>query len=77
MMPLGKLMIAVGALILLAGLLFGCAAPQQAAIPPSPTGCYAAMPRLTIYNIPVEPPRYEPAPCNVINANQPYVVIGQ
>jgi hypothetical protein len=60
----------------------GCAAPQQTeqtAIPPSPTGCYYRVPGSTLlfYGLPiatVQQPRYEPAPCNVINANQPVVV---
>ena len=57
--------------------LAGCAAPQQTAtaIPPSPTGCYYRVPGVALYGVlPLVQPRYEPAPCNVINANQPAVV---
>jgi hypothetical protein len=61
--------------------LAGCAAPQQTAttIPPSPTGCYYRVPGSTLlfYGLPiatVQQPRYDPAPCNVVNANQPIVV---
>jgi hypothetical protein len=55
--------------------LTGCAAQQTAAIPPSPTGCYYRVHGLALYGvIPIRQPRYEPAPCNVVNANQPIVV---
>lgn len=61
--------------------LAGCAAPQQTAteIPPSPTGCYYRVPGrgVAFLGFPIavtQQPRYEPAPCNVINANQPAVV---
>jgi hypothetical protein len=61
--------------------LAGCAAPQQTAttIPPSPTGCYYRVPGrgVAFLGFPIavtQQPRYEPAPCNVINANQPVVV---
>jgi hypothetical protein len=55
----------------------GCAAPQQTttAIPPSPTGCYYRVPGVALYGVlPLVQPRYDPAPCNVVNANQPIVV---
>jgi hypothetical protein len=59
----------------------GCAAPQQTAtpIPPSETGCYYRVPGrgVAFLGFPIavsQQPRYEPAPCNVINANQPVVV---
>ena len=55
----------------------GCAAPEQTAtvIPPSPTGCYYRVRGISLYGvIPITQPRYEPAPCNVVNANQPAVV---
>ena len=57
----------------------GCAAPEQTAtvIPPSPTGCYYRVRGISLYGvIPITQPRYEPAPCNVVNANQPAVVEG-
>jgi hypothetical protein len=57
--------------------LAGCAAPQQTAtvIPRSPTGCYYRVPGVALYGvIPITQPRYEPAPCNVINGDQPVVV---
>lgn len=59
--------------------LAGCAAPPQTAttIPPSPTGCYYRVPGVALYGVvPLVQPRYEPAPCNVVNANQPAVVEG-
>ena len=54
----------------------GCAAQQQqTAIPASPTGCYYRVPGLALYGVvPLRQPRYESAPCNVINANPPTVV---
>jgi hypothetical protein len=55
----------------LAGCLAGCAAQQQAAIPPSPTGCYIVNRGLITAAI---RGRYEPAPCNVVNARRPVVV---
>jgi hypothetical protein len=53
--------------------LAGCAAPEQTAtvIPPSATGCYYRVHGILLYGtIPITQPRYEPAPCNVVNANQ-------
>jgi hypothetical protein len=48
---------------------------NHTAIPPSPTGCYYRVPGVALYGVlPLVQPRYEPAPCNVINANQPAVV---
>jgi hypothetical protein len=62
----------------LAVCLAGCAAPQQqTAIPPSTTGCYYRVPGLALYGvIPLTQPRYEAAPCNVINANAPMMQDG-
>jgi hypothetical protein len=55
--------------LVLALALAGCAAPQQAALPPSPTGCYWREPQPHGLLGLVQPgPRYTPAPCNVINA---------
>jgi hypothetical protein len=54
--------------------LAGYAAPQQTAtaITPSPTGCYYRAPGVALYGgIPLRQSHYEPAPCNVINANMP------
>jgi hypothetical protein len=60
----------------LACCLAGCATQQQAAIPPSPTGCYYREPALHgILGLIQSGPRYTPAPCNVVNANQPVVTI--
>jgi hypothetical protein len=61
--------------------LAGCAAPQQTAtpIPPSSTGCYYRVPGYTVTFLAfpiatMQQPRYEPAPCNLVNANQPVVI---
>jgi hypothetical protein len=55
-----------------------CAPQQQAAIPPSPTGCYYRehIPSpMGILMVMGQADRYVPAPCNVINANQPTLTI--
>ena len=69
------------AFILSLAALGGCAAPQQTAtpIPPSSTGCYYRVPGYTVTFLAfpiatMQQPRYEPAPCNLVNANQPVVV---
>ena len=59
--------------------LAGCAAPQQTAtvIRPSQTGCYYRVGGISLYGVvSITQPRYEPAPCNIVNANQPAVVEG-
>ena len=65
--PLQKLALAgaLGVLITLAG----CAAPPQAALRPSPTGCYYRVQEVSLYGvIPTPQPRYEPAPWQCGNA---------
>jgi hypothetical protein len=60
------------ALALAALALAGCAAPPQATLPPSPSGCYWREPQA--HGLPgllAGGPRYTAAPCNVINANAP------
>lgn len=54
--------------------LTACAAQQQAAIPPSPTGCYYREPVVYVAGIPLSQPRYTPAPCNVVNARRPFSI---
>ena len=41
------------------------------------TGCYYRVGGISLYGvISITQPRYEPAPCNIVNANQPAVVEG-